>query len=409
MRERIPDGTFQFLLFLVVAAIVIPVGINYVAGPEGFGSKMRLHMTMDDAFGLTKGTGVTLRGVDVGTVGDAELAADGHGADIELVVRGGTRIPKDSYVQVTMGSMAGIQSVDIIPESDDGPYLSDGDSIAAPADKQPMQMDTIIAEAANILETFKAGSVSTLGHELYQAFGSNTDALSKVMANGAVLAKMVRENAPLLKGLLGDWLDVLDAMSDTTGTFESGMASMASFTDQLDANQPTFVYLADQSPAGLQRAQQLFDKYWGTFGGVLANLVTVEPIISDRQQSLQTGLKTIPQGLFDLRSIVKNGRADFSLIGTFGPVCLFYDEPRSMVGDLTPSQPNLARYCPPGDGHGQRGAVNAPRPNDLGTQNWQYPGGVAGPAVADNPLLVPDGAELLQMWKELLERTRNGN
>ena len=142
---------------------------------------------------------------------------------------------------------------------------------------------------------------------------------------------------------------------------------------------------------------------------MLANLVTVEPIISDRKQSLATGLDTIPQGLRDLRSIVKNGRADFALIGTQGPVCLFYDEPRSEIGNLTPTAPNLTRYCPPGNGYGQRGAINAPRPNGLGTTNMTTPGGVSGPPAVTDPLLIPHGVELLQWWQELLERARHGN
>ena len=94
------------------------------------------------------------------------------------------------------------------------------------------------------------------------------------------------------------------------------MTTAATFTDQLDAQQPVFVYLLDRSPKGLDHARTLFDKYRGTFGGVLANLTVVEPIISDRQPALATGLKTIPRGMKDLRSIVKNGRADFSLIAT---------------------------------------------------------------------------------------------
>ncbi|GAB11157.1 Mce family protein [Gordonia araii NBRC 100433] len=408
MRDRFPTGTLQFVIFLIVSAIVIPVGINFIAGPEGFGSKLRLHARMDDAFGLTAGTGVTLRGVDVGTVASASLSPDGSGARVDLVLRGDTRVPRDSFVQVTMASMAGIQSVDIIPSSEAGPYLRSGDAIAAPADKQPMQMDAIIARAAKVLETFRGGSVATIGNELYRAFGADGDALAKFVANGSALAKVVAANAPMLRGLLTEWLDILGAMGATTATFESGMRSAASFTDQLDANQPVFVYLLDHSPRALAHAQRLFDKYRGTFGGVLANLVAVEPIVSDRRESLRTGLKTIPQGLVDLRSIVKGDRADFALIGTQGPVCLFYDEPRRAVGDLTPSRPNLARYCPPGDGYGQRGSVNAPRPNNLGTRNWGSPGAPSGPPTVTDPVLVPNGAELLQMWEQLLERTRNG-
>lgn len=409
MRDRFPVGTTQFVLFLIISAIVIPYGINFIAGPEGFGSKLRLYAVMEDALGLSEGTGVTVRGVDVGTVASARLNADGPGARVELVMHGDTKIPRDSYMQVTMASMAGIQSVDIVTGADRGMYLKDGDTIAAPADKQPMQMDTLIAEASKVLKTFHAGSVATVTTELASAFGENPEALNTLIANSAGMARLVRENAPLLRGLLGDWLDILTAMDDTRSSFETGMRSMATFTDQLNSAQPTFVYLLDQSPAGLDRATELFDKYRGTFGGVLANLVAVEPIIADRNQSLKSGLTTIPKGLFDLRSIVKNNRADFALIGTQGPVCMFYDEPRRAVGDLSPSNPNLTRYCPPGNTYAQRGAVNAPRPNDLGRQNWKSPGGVSGPPVPQDPVLIPNGAELLQMWSELLERARNGN
>lgn len=408
MSDRFPAGTVQFVIFLIISAIIIPVGIDFISGPEGFGSKIRVHARMDDAFGLTAGTGVTLRGVDVGTVASSSLAPDGKGAQVQLVVRGGTRIPKDSFLQVTMASMAGIQSVDIISSGDTGPFLRDGDSIAAPADKQPMQMDAIIAQAAQVLKTFHGGSVATVSNELYRASGADGQSLTKLVANSSALAKVVAGNAPVLRGLLSEWLDLLDAMGATTQTFESGMRAAASFTDQLDANQPVFVYLLDHSPRALVHAQKLFDKYRGTFGAVVANLVAVEPVISDRRESLRTGLKTIPQGLLDLRSIVKGDRADFVLIGTQGPVCLFYDEPRRAIGDLGPSAPNLVRYCPPGDGYGQRGSVNAPRPNDLGTRNWKSAGAPSGPPSVTDPVLIPNGAELLQMWEQLLERARNG-
>lgn len=411
-RHRLPTprtGTLQFVIFLVLSAVIIPYGINFIAGPEGFGDKLTLHATMTDAFGLTEGTGVTLRGVDIGTVKSVTLGDAGDAADIELVVRGDTRIPADSFMQVTMASMAGIQSVDIIPGNDDPPYLQSGDTIAAPADRQPKQMDAIITDAASVLRSIGTGQLATFGTEFSNAFDHDEQALSKLVSNGAALASLVNRNAPILRGLFDDLLDVLGAMSDNTAAFESGMRSVATFTDQLDANQPTFVYLLDKAPQSLNHTRELFDRYRGTFGGVLANLVTVEPIISDRKQSLATGLDTIPQGLRDLRSIVKNGRADFALIGTQGPVCLFYDEPRSEIGNLTPTAPNLTRYCPPGNGYGQRGAINAPRPNGLGTTNMTTPGGVSGPPAVTDPLLIPNGVELLQWWQELLERARHGN
>ena len=407
--KRLPTGTLQFVIFLAIAAVVIHYGINFIAGPEGFGDKITLKAQMKDAFGLTRGTGVTVRGVDVGTVSEVKLSRDGKAADITMVLRGNVRIPKDSYMQVTMATMAGIQSVDIIPESSTGPYLSSGDTVSAPADRQPQQMDTIISDAAQVLRSIGDGELSTVGDELYTALGKNEKTLQKLLTNGSQLATLVRRNAPMLRGIFDEWLTVLDAMSDNTASFERGMKTVATFTDQLDAQQPVFVYLLDRSPKGLDHARALFDKCRGTFGGVLANLTVVEPIISDRQAALTTGLKTIPRGMKDLRSIVKNGRADFSLIATQGPVCLFYDEPRSSVGDFDVAAPNLARYCPPTGSSGQRGAVNAPRPNNLGTSTWTQPGQPSGPAVVDDPVLIPNGTELLDWWRKLEERAKNGN
>lgn len=406
-----PSGTLQFVVFLAVAAVVIPFGVTFVSGPAGVGGKLILHARMDDAFGLSKGTGVTVRGVDVGSVDSVDLAGDGHqGADITLSVRGGTRIPRDSYIQVTMATMAGIQSVDIISARANGPYLRNGDTIAAPGDKQPMQMDAVISSASRVLASFGSGSVTTVGNELYDAVSDDPGALDELVGNGIKIADLVSRNAPMLTGLFGQWLSLLDAMDRNRSAFEQGMSAAASFTDQLDSGQPIFVYLLDHSPEALDKATALFDKYRGTFGGLLANLASVEPVISTRSAALRTGLDTIPQGLLDLRSIVKNGRADFALVGTQGPVCMYYDEPRRAVGDLTPSAPNLARYCPPGDAYGQRGAVNAPRPDELGTSTWTAPGGVSGPAAVRDPLLIPDGATLLQQWRDLLERTKsNGN
>lgn len=49
-----------------------------------------------------------------------------------------------------------------------------------------------------------------------------------------------------------------------------------------------------------------------------------------------------------------------------------------------------------------RGAVNAPRPNDLGMQNSQLPGGVIGPPVVRDPIKIPTLAELVYKWRMIL-------
>ena len=162
-------------------------------------------------------------------------------------------------------------------------------------------MDSLIADAATVLRSIGDGTLATVGDEIYTALGNNEKTLTTLLSNGSQLAFLVRRSAPTLRGLLGEWLPVLDAMSENTASFERGS------DHRRHLHRPTRrpaagvrVPARPPLPKGLDHARTLFDKYRGTFGGVLANLTVVEPIISDRQPALATGLKTIPRGMKDL-------------------------------------------------------------------------------------------------------------
>lgn len=62
----------QLVLFVLTALIVVPYGIYYIVGPSGVGERMRLTAAVDDALGVSEGTVVTYRGVQVGTVSSIE-------------------------------------------------------------------------------------------------------------------------------------------------------------------------------------------------------------------------------------------------------------------------------------------------------------------------------------------------
>ena len=164
--------------------------------------------------------------------------------------------------------------------------------------------------------------------------------------NGGTMSAQLNDQSAELAALLSRTSTLVDSMATQSDSFVRGMAAAKNFTEQLESNAPVLIYLTDHSPAALNSAQQLFDKYHNTFGAVLANLVTVAPIISDRTDALETGLVTIPEGLAKLASIVKGDRADFALVATQGPVCN-YDTPRREVGDLSPTSPESGDVLSP--------------------------------------------------------------
>lgn len=390
----------QMLMFLAIAAVVVPFGVQFVAGPAGLRTPITLYATMTDAFGLTKGTSVTVRGVEIGSVDDVRLGRDGA-ARITLAIRPGSQIPRDSVMTVGMGTAAGIQSVDILPQSNDGPYLQAGDTIAAPADQQPVQMDRLMQDAAQLVKGIDAAAVGSVSDELSDSFTDLGPHLASLIDNGANLSARMRDRTGQLQPLIDGTTELVTAMAGQGGSFVRGMGASAQFTTALDNSGPVFLYLTDHSPDALDSVRTVMDTYRDTFGATLANLATVAPIIGDRSESLATGLVSIPDGLNGLASIVKGDRADFALVATQGPVCV-HDVDRRAIGDVNPIEPNLVRYCPPSPDMQMRGAVNAPRPNDLGMQNWQDPGGVVGPPVVADPIKIPTLAEIVYKWRMIL-------
>lgn len=397
----------QLILFAITSAIVIPFGINYVLGPQAFGTPIRVHARMADALGVTAGTSVTYRGVMVGRVAGVSLDPEGHGARVEFDLDPGTEIPRDSIAKIGMGTAAGIQNVDIFPNTGAGPFLAPGDELAVPQDRQPVQMGELMLQANRLLEGIDPQAISDIGTELGASFDGLGPSMASLIANGDALSAQLDDQAPMLRSLLERTTDLVDSMAGESDSLVRGMGAARNFTEQLDSDAPVLVYLTDTAPPALRNARQLFDRYHDTFGAVLANLVTVAPVISDRSDSLAAGLVALPDGLGKLESIVKGNRADFSLVATQGPVCN-YDTTRRALGDLTPVEPNLTYYCPPGKNPSTRGARNAPRPNGLGLQNATTPGAEIGPPVVDDPILVPTGVEALNHWKQLLEDLGNG-
>lgn len=391
----------QVLMFLVIAAVVIPFGVRFVAGPAGLSTPMTLRASMTDAFGLNKGTSVTVRGVEVGAVDTVRLSPDGH-AVTTLAIHPGTRIPRDSIMTVGMGTAAGIQSVDILPQSDGAPFLESGDTLAAPADRQPVQMDRVMLDAANLVRGIDSRAVGEVSDELSASFSGLGPSLATLIDNGSTISRRMHERLGQLQPLIDGTTALVATMAAQRDSFQRGMNASARFTEQLDASAPVFLYLTDHSPATLASVRRVMDTYRDTFGATLANLATVAPIIGDRTDSLDTGLTAIPYGLNALASIVKNDRADFSLVATQGPVCT-HDIDRRAIGDVTPVEPNLVRYCPPAPDMQMRGAVNAPRPNDLGMQNSKDPGGVVGPPVVADPVKIPTLAEVIYKWRMILK------
>lgn len=397
----------QLVMFVVIAVAAVSFGAWYVVGPQTLGGAIHVGARMSDGHGLTVGGAVTYRGVQVGRIEAVSVAPDGDGADLSIALNPGTRIPVGSPAKVTMASALGIQSLDIVPTTDEGPFLEEGGSLVIREEDQPTELADLLVHMSGLISTIDPESISTLSDAFGTGLGGAGPELQQLVDDAGKLVDMLSTRAPAVARIVANGLPLLDTLASHSDAIPRSAQAFRNVSEQLAANQPSLVYLMDRSPDALARTQQLFDTNRDNFGGLLTNLVTVSGTLDDRRPALAAGLESIPDALTSLGSVVHGDRADFTLVGTQGPVC-YYDTPRRGVGDESPREPNLSLYCPPGEDLEQRGSRNAPRPNDLGLSGATTPGSVTGPAMVEDPVLIPTGVQALDYWKRLLEGIRNG-
>lgn len=397
----------QLVLFLVVSLVAVYFGVTYVLGAQSLGGAIRVTAQTTDALGLGRGTSVTYRGAVVGKISAVTVGDSSRGATLSIDLDPGVEIPIGSAAKVSTGSALNIQSLDIMPTTDQPPYLSDGGALSIPEDQQPKQLGELLVEMSKLTNSIDPDSIDTLA----TAFGTGLDGagpdLQQLIDDGDELSWMVEAHTPAIANLITDGLPLLHTLANNSDSLPGTAKAVRNVTDQLAENQPSLVYLLDRSPAALARAQSLLDSTRGNFGALLTNSVTITEILGDRAPSISAGLVSIPDAIGKLTSVVHGDRADFTLVGTQGPVC-YYNTDRRLVTDVSQRDPNLTLYCPPGKDLAQRGSQNAPRPDDLGLTNATTPGQVTGPPMAENPILIPTGLEALDYWKKLLEGVQNG-
>ncbi|WP_241387232.1 MlaD family protein [Rhodococcus sp. CH91] len=392
----------QVIVFVALGIVTTVVGVRYVLGPQSLGGATHLHAHLEDARGIGSGTSVTYRGVQVGEVASLSVAPGGRGSDAVLSIDPGVQIPAGSTGRVVTATAIGILSVDIEPDTDQGPFLGDGDALLVPAEDQGLRLDQLLVDMTALVESLDAESIVTLGETWGTALDGTGPELQALLENADALSRMVADRAPAIASLLDEGLGLVDAMADNAGTFPGSMRAVRDVSDQLVGSRDSLVYLVDRSPEALARTEELFAATRDDFGVLLTNLVTVGEVIGPRAPSLSAGLDALPAAMKDLTSVVEGDRGNFALVATQGPVC-YYDTQRRMIGDESPREANLSLYCPPGEDVGQRGAYTAPRPDATGLANYTTPGKVTGPDMADDPLLIPTGVEALNYWQKLLE------
>lgn len=391
----------QAVLFAIISVVAIAFGVRYIAEDADVSRGFRVVAHMDDARGLGPGVRVTYRGVDVGVIQEAVLDGSG-GVELTLRILEGTAIPVDAPARVVTSTALGDNRLDVRPTGDAGPYLQDGDTLLVRPEDQPAALEDLIANIETSLLALDPESLATIGSSNAEVLAGNGERLGAIIEDTARLTSVLADTAPTLRGLVDDGLVTVRALAGRDAPLTGAATVARDVTGQLARREDTLVYLLDTSPEAMLRAQRLLDANRENAAGLLANTLVVTPVFRDRGPAWEAGLTQGERGLRALAGTVRDGRADFQLVATQGPVCVYPYEPRDIADDSW-REPNLRLYCPPGEDLEQRGSRAAPRPNDEGLAGATEPGVRVGPDMAEDPAIIPTGKEIAAYWATMME------
>ena len=146
----------QLLVFGVVTLLAgTLMFVNYMQVPTEFFGLDRYTVTVQfpEGGGLYRGA-TTYRGVEVGRVRDVRLT--NSGAEAVLQMNSDVHIPADLGAQVHSVSAVGEQYVELLPRSDNGPSLKDGDVITVDRTTIPPNLNSLLLATNRGLSAIRA-------------------------------------------------------------------------------------------------------------------------------------------------------------------------------------------------------------------------------------------------------------
>ncbi|MGD9620167.1 MAG: MCE family protein [Mycolicibacterium sp.] len=286
----------QLAIFSVVALIAIAIMVfGYMRVPAMVGiGQYKVTLELPETGGLYERSNVTYRGSQVGIVESVHLTDTGVAAEMSL--DSSVKIPADLIAQVGSRSAVGELFVTLLPQSADGPTLSNGDVIPQDRARVPTDVNHVLDLTNRGLEAIPQENLRTVIDEAYIAVGGLGPELRRLVTGSSNLAIDARKDLDSLITVIDEVKPILDSQTDTAGSIRAWAGNLASITSQLQSQDPAVSGILSNAPGAAEEVRALFDELQPTLPIVLANLVSVGEVAVTYQPNLEQLLVLLPQG-----------------------------------------------------------------------------------------------------------------
>lgn len=356
LSDRLYLSALGVLLVLVVTVAYLfaevldaplaaqPVDLTVVVGSTG---------------GLFEGSAVTYRGTKVGKV--REITMTRQGAHVQVRLRAGTEIPVDARAQVRSLSPVGEQYLDFQPNTDQGPFLADGDTLEAGYTDLPVTLSTTVVAINDVLSQVDDRKLRSLLRELSTGLSGTGDDLGRILDQGDLLLAELDEAWPQTRSLIRTGNRALDVVPGSAADLERLGTSARRLAAFLREEDPLLRRTLRRGPGQLAELESLVEDARRVLPDFLEVGVSLTDVFALREPHFRELLRSYAPGLGTLGRVVRDGELRIELIFDKDQRC-DYDVPRSSPRDpeRRPLRTDLA--CSPSLATLQRGAAHAPGP-----------------------------------------------
>ncbi|WP_328530517.1 MCE family protein [Nocardioides sp. NBC_00368] len=285
----------KLVVFLVLAA----VGIFYVSAAylgvvdRVLGRHVDVSVDLPASGGLYVGSEVNYRGISIGRVASMTVTDEGVRAGLQLDP--GTQVPRDAKVEVHNLSAVGEQYVNFIPESASGPYLAEGDVVTAGPESMPGTTDELLTELNSFTTSINGEDLSTVVAELGTLFRGNAENLRTLLDSGSTLVDEASAHRRETIRLLNTSQTVLQTQKEHSGDIREFAKGLEEVTATLDKRDPELREILQGGEATAVQVQSLLDGLQPLLPVFLANLSTVNEVLTARLPAIEQTLVTFPR------------------------------------------------------------------------------------------------------------------
>jgi len=315
----------KFGIIALVTAVLVFIGLNYLAGSPYFGRPMVLYADYPEINGLFPGNRVFIKGVQVGKVSEVSLQMqNGFSGSYTRV-----KIELDKQYSIPTASEAMVYSIDLLGEkgiqilvqdslgSSNGPFLQSGDDIRGTIESGIFAAaeDLILTEGAQIIVELGRLTVQLndivkqtrrlIADEQYATTVKATlENIQLTTANLAGIAQQADSISRELTGISRNAASIVDNFEDNNENITQILTNVKNTTDSLNSASSEIKQLMESANGAVGSVESFVSKLESTDGtlGLLLNDRQLYDSLNNTTANVNSLLREIqenPQRFFD--------------------------------------------------------------------------------------------------------------